>query len=227
MLRTFEAVDWSRLSSAEAISPSGEAFPVQSGGDEPVQLLGDGSLTIEVTPQTEGMALWPLSIRTDGPRLIGQAATVICANPWSANPEAAVSFVAHAWEKTAVETRMALCQSMNTPTVNDAYDEDLAYMTEDATMLRQAIADAQSADERAYLQDTLDQLEAYMTDYRENARWLVSEESIARYRGYAESLVPTASDFDFDSPLGALMDSYLYGNLTADQFIAQLPGTIK
>jgi hypothetical protein len=227
LLSAFEAVDWSRLSAPDAIPAPGRALPLQPDGDEPTPLLGDGMLTIEVAPQTEGMALWPLSIRPDGPRLIGQAATVICVSPWSANPEAALAFVAHAWERTATETRMALCQSLNAPTVNAAYDEDMACMAEDAAMLRRAVADARSADERAYLQAELDQLEAYMADYRENARWLTSEESIARYRRYADALVPTAPDLDFDSPLGDLMLRYLDGNLTAAGFIEQLPETLE
>ena len=227
VLRAFDDIDWSRLGAPDALPAPGQALPVQPDDDAQVALLGDGLLTIEVAPQAAGMELWPLSIRPDGPRLIGQAATVICVNPWSANPEAALAFVAHAWERTAAETRMALCQSLNDPTVNDAYDEDLAYMAEDAAMLRQAVADERSADERAYLQASLDELEAYMADYRENARWLTSEESIARYRRFAGALVPVAPDIDFESPFGALMVSYLDGNLTPAQFIDRLPGTME
>ena len=74
---------------------------------------------------------------------------------------------------------------------------------------------------------SLDELEAYMADYRENARWLTSEESIARYRRFAGALVPVAPDIDFESPLGALMVSYLDGNLTPAQFIDRLPGTME
>lgn len=227
VLRAFEAVDWSRLSAPDAIPAPGQALPLRPDGDDPVPLLGDGMLAIEVAPEAAGMVLWPLSIRPDGPRLIGQAATVICANPWSANPGAALAFVAHAWERTAAETRMALCQSLNTPTVNAAYNEDLAAMAGDAAMLRKAVAEARSPGERAYLQADLDRLEAYMADYRENARWLTSEESIARYRRYADALVPTAPDFDFDSPIGGLMVRYLDGDLAAAGFIDQLPGTIE
>ena len=63
-----------------------------------------------------------------------------------------LSFAALAWEKTNVETKMALCQSMNTPVANAAYQEDMDTMAQDVALLQQDIDAAQTADERAYLQ---------------------------------------------------------------------------
>ena len=230
--RAFDETDWSRLAAPEEIAPG--ASDVGSGGIQPVPdgdaskaLLTDGMLDIAVAPQVEGMELWPLSIQPGGARLIGQAASVICVSPWSAHPEAALAFTAHAWERANVETRMSLCQSMNAPVANDAYQADLAYMAEDAAMLRQAIPAAQSAAEAAWLQGELDRLEAYQADYRENGRWLASAESIARYRGYADALVPTAPYFDYEGPVGALMLQFLDGAITPEQFAERLAGAVR
>ena len=227
LLRAFDETDWSRLA-ADGNTALGQSDSMSGGvlfdprDSEAEPLLSDGMLNIEVTPQAEGMALWPLSVQPGGERLIGQAASVICVNPWSNNLEAALSFAAHAWEKVDVQTRMALCQSMNTPTVNTAYEEDLKYMAEDVEMLRQAVVNAKSPDERAYLQAELDQLSAYMADYRKNARWLASRESIAQYRSHAEALVPTEPYFDLDDPVNEAMYRYLDGALTAEQLIDAL-----
>lgn len=220
-LEVFDRIDWSRLTSADDL---GGAFSASSGIQHELDdgnreaLLSDGMLDIAITPQMEGMELWPLSVCPGGMRLIGQVATAVCVNPYSANPELSLAFVAYTWENTDVETRMSLCQSMNAPTLNAAYSEDLAYMAEDAAALRQSIDAAQNDGERAYLQNALDQLQAYMEDYRQNGRWLTTQESIARYRAHADDLVPIGPDFGADDLQEDLMLQFLDGTITPGQF---------
>ncbi len=223
-LEAFNGVDWSRLSttgSRPSLSQPGAAsddFQLEQGGSERTALLGSGMPDIVVAPQAEGMEYWPLSVQPGGERLISQVAFVLCVNPNSDNLEAALSFASLAWEKTDVETKMALRQSMNTPVANAAYREDLDYMAQDAALLQQDIAAAQSAEELALLQAQLDDLQAYMADYRENGRWLASEASIARYRSLADALVPIAPDFGFDDAQAELMFQFLDGALTAEEY---------
>ena len=233
VFQTFNEVDWSRLGAPDAagasagdmLDPNTAMYDAYGSGQTP--LMTDGLLDITVAPQIEGMALWPLSIQPGGPRLVGQVASVICVNARSANVEAALAFVAHAWEMAPIEARTALCQSTNEVAENAAYQEDMDYMAQDITMLQQAVASAQSADERDYLQAELDQLLAYMEDYRANGRWLISEESIALYRAYADALVPIAPELDYDGPLGGIVDQFLNGGITPGQFAERLPEVVQ
>lgn len=224
VLEAFDGVDWSRLSAAERIPPLSRPGAASGGlrfeqaGSDRTPLLGSGIPDIVVAPQAEDMTFWPLSLQPGGERLISQVAFVLCVNPNSDHPDAALSFAAHAWEKTDVETKMALCQSMNTPVANEAYREDLDAMARDEALLKQDIAAAQTAEERAYLQAQLAGLQAYMEDYRNNGQWLASEASIASYRSLAGTLVPIPSDFGFDDALSDLMFQFLDGALTAEEY---------
>ena len=223
-LDAFNGVDWSRLSAADslpALSLQGDTTEdIQFEGDNSGRkaLLGSGMLDIAVAPQPEGMEIWPLSVQPGGERLISQVAFVLCVNPRSDDLDAALSFAARAWEKTDVETKMALCQSMNAPVVNAAYRADLDIMAQDVALLQQDIADAQAPEEQTYLQAQLDDLQAYMEDYRKNGQWLASEASIARYRSLVDALVPIAPDFGFDDAQSDLMILFLDGKLTPEEY---------
>ena len=232
-IEAFDRVDWSRLATTDGLSSSGQwssasgGLQFEQGGSGRTALLSDGMLDIVVSPQSEGMEPWPLSVQPGGERLIGQVATVICVNPDSDNPEAALAFVAHAWEKTEVESKMALCQSMNAPIANDAYRTDLGYMAQDVAMLKQGIAAARSGAERNTLQADLAQLQAYMEDYRKNGQWIASEASISRYRGFADALVPIPPDFDFNDAQYDLTVQFLDGALTPEEFADRFIEAIK
>jgi len=233
LLEAFNGVNWSRLSATDGLPPlspqsaaSGDVQPEQ-GDSNRTALMDSGMPDIAVSPQAQGMEIWPLSVQPGGERLISQVAFVLCVNPHSDNPEAALSFAALAWEKTNVETKMALCQSMNTPVVNAAYQEDMDTMAQDLALLQQDIDAAQTADERAYLQAQLADLQAYMEDYRENGQWLASEASIARYRSLADALVPIAPDFGFDDAQYDLMIQFLDGGLTPEAYAERFAKAAK
>ena len=233
VLEAFNGVDWSRLSATDGFPPispqsatSGDVL-FEQGDSGRTALLDSGMPDITVAPQAEGMAHWPLSVQPGGERLISQVAFVLCVNPHSDSPEAALAFAAHAWEKTNVETKMALCQSMNTPVANAAYQEDLDYMAQDTALLKQDIAETQDAEARASLQAQLDDLQAYMEDYRNNGQWLASEASIARYRSLADALVPIAPDFGFDDALSDLMFQFLDGALTPEAYANRFAEAVR
>ena len=233
VLEAFNGVDWSRLSATDGFPPispqsatSGDVL-FEQGDSGRTALLDSGMPDITVAPQAEGMAHWPLSVQPGGERLISQVAFVLCVNPHSDSPEAALAFAAHAWEKTNVETKMALCQSMNTPVANAAYQEDLDYMAQDTALLKQDIAETQDAEARASLQAQLDDLQAYMEDYRNNGQWLASEASIARYRSLADALVPIAPDFGFDDALSDLMFQFLDGALTPEEYANRFAEAVR
>lgn len=223
-LEAFNGVDWSHLSAADSLPSLSlqddvpDDNPLEKRDSSRTVLMESGMPDIAVSPQSEGMEIWPLSVQPGGERLISQVAFALCVNPASDNLDAALSFAAHTWDKTDVETKMALCQSMNTPVANAAYQEDLDAMAQDVALLQQDIAAAQAPEEQAYLQAQLDDLQAYMEDYRKNGQWLASESSIARYRSLADALVPIAPDFGFDDAQTDLMIQFLDGGLTPEEY---------
>jgi hypothetical protein len=100
-------------------------------------------------------------------------------------------------------------------------------MARDEALLKQDIAAARTAEERAYLQAQLAGLQAYMEDYRNNGQWLASEASIASYRSLAGTLVPIPSDFGFDDALSDLMFQFLDGALTAEEYAGRFAQAVS
>lgn len=221
VLEAFNAVPWDRLGLPEegADTAYGSGFePATGNGDVPPSLILDGALEIAEMPLPECYEFWPLSLEPGGARLIAQNVSAICVSPDSPHVQAATAFVEYLWNNLDAVTRASLCQSMNAPVLNPDYDDDLAYLQQSADLLRQDMDAAQSAGERAQLGAELADLEAYLDDYRENARWLISEASVARYRAQANRLQPTASDAWFTDAVAGAMFEFLNGQLTSAGF---------
>lgn len=221
-LEAFNAVPWDRLGLPE----EGADTAYESTDDAPPPLILDGALEIAEMSLPEGYEFWPLSLQPGGPRLIAQNISAICVNPGSSHVQAATAFVECLWDGLDTVTRASLCQSMNAPVLNPDYDDDLAYLQRSSELLRQGMEAAGSVGERAQLGAELADLKAYLDDYLENARWLISEGSVARYRAQADRMQPTASEAWFTDAVAGAMFEFLEGQSTPDGFARTLSGLL-
>ena len=160
-------------------------------------------------------------------RLIPQAVSVMIVNPWSAQAEGALAFMEYAWDNLDILAKMSLCQSMNDPVENTAYDEDIAYLEQLASVYRNSIANMETDEEAASLQLELDELEDFINEYRTNAVWLASEESIAEYRALSSQMALAVPEFWSADEEDAAVLQFLDGMITADQFVSQYVNTLK
>ena len=225
VLEAFDAVPWNRLGLPEAADAAygtlgGAIQAAEDGGPSP--LIMDGMVEIAVSPMPEGCEFWPLSLRPGDERLIAQYLSVLCLNANSPRLRAATAFAGALWDDLDPATKASLCDGMDAPALNPDYEDDLAYLEQTAEAIRQAMDAAPDAAGKAQMAAELAELEAYLEDYRENARWLLTEESVARYREQSERMLPTASDAWFSEAVASAMYDFLDGLLTPEGFAQAL-----
>ncbi len=238
-LKAFNKIKWTRLglpeygsfNEMESEMMQGD-MPASQDGYEPILLdltqrnesavLSDGMLEITTMSMAEGAEFWPLSIQDGGDRLISQTVEVFCVNPHSPNREETLCFLRHVWDKTDIFQKMSICQSMNEPVLNTTYEEDLRYMTEMVAGLEAAAANESRPMEKELINADLAQARALMEDYRKNAYWSASAESIAFYRGAAENMIPIREELWTDPALDEAIYLFLDGRLKPKQFAGQL-----
>ena len=228
LLKAFNDVPWSRLGLPKdytADIPSEESFfeftqPVDN------HILMDASPEIAVIDMADGEEYWPLSI-ADGERLVSQTVSVLCINPYSSNAEAALRLAEAVWAETDTVTKYTLCQSLTAPVVNDAYDDDLAYMEKLLPSLEQELRAADDPAEKAAVSAELDDLKSFLEDYRSNAYWLISENSIAAFRTLTEHAAVTTEDlWGWDEDDSATWQ-FLDGKLSPKKYVRQLTAALK
>ena len=170
-LQEFSRVAWNNLGLPEEESLD----PDMEQADEQIPLLTVVQPEIAVMAMEDGMEYWPLSADGTEERLISQTICVLVVNPGSSRVAGALAFTEYAWDNLDILAKMSLCQSMNEPVENPSYEEDIAYLEQLAFSCRTGIAGAETNEEAALLQQELDDLEAFIGQYRENAVWLASE----------------------------------------------------
>ena len=221
VLDAFNRVDWYGL----GLSPDYENeetddfFSYSSMVDN--YIVMDGMPEIAVMDLGEGEEFWPLSIGNNE-RLVSQTVNVICVSPSSSNPDAALEFLESVWAHTDISTKMTLCQSLDEPVLNEDYEDDLAYMEGLRSEYEENLRAVQDPMEAEILAAELDELNDFLEDYRENAYWLITGESLAAFRAMNDQFVVSTDEVwgmgDEDSPTW----QFLIGELSPKQYAKQL-----
>ena len=128
----------------------------------------------------------------------------------------------YAWNNLDILDKMSLSASMNEPVENPSYDEDIAYLEMLVSSYQDSIINAETDEEAASLREELDELEDFLTDYRENAFWLASRESIGNYRALSVQLIPDPAVPEFLNDTDEIQQQFLAGAISQDQFAAAL-----
>ena len=223
VLQKFDTIAWDQFGLPEDEPEDLDWFMP----NEQIPLLSVVQPEIAVMDMDRGVEYWPLSMNSTCDRLIPQAVSVMIVNPWSTQAEGALAFMEYAWDNLDILAKMSLCQSLNDPVENTAYDEDIAYLEQMSSVYRNSIANAETDEEAASLQLELDELEEFLNEYRANAVWLASEESIAEYRALSSQMALAVPEFWSADEEDAAVLQFLDGMITADQFVSQYVNTLK
>ena len=194
------------------------------GGSPAVRtpLLTEAFMEIAVIARAEGDEYWPLSIETGGKRLMAQNVLVICANADTPGREAVRSFVEYLWARMDMAMKMTVCRTINEPVLNTNYEEDLAYYQQRIDELERKTAQEKNPAEKEVMNQQLRQMHAFLEQYRKNARWAVSEESIAAYRAMQDQLIPSPLMLWTDPSIDDAVYDFLDGLATPKQFARTL-----
>ena len=223
ILQALDRIEWSGLGLLE----EEEEDLSWLYNEERIPLLSLVNPEIAVMYMEPGTEYWPLSVTAGGDRLVPQTVSVMWINPWSEHQAEALDFLKYYWDHMDILTKMTLCRSMNEPVINTEYNEDVAYLEQMIPEYQAAIGKASTEAEAEALRGELEEMEGFLNDYKENARWSASEQSIAEYRSLAEQMALTVPEFWSADEEDAAVLQYLDGMISADQFVNALVTTLR
>lgn len=202
-----------------------EGAPVRRTGGSPAArtaLLTEAYMEIAVIAKADGDEYWPLSVETGGERLLAQNVLVICVNADTPRGEAVRSFVEYLWSRMDMAMKMTVCRTINEPVPNTDYEEDLAYYQQRINELERKTAQEKNPAEKEVMNQQLRQMHAFLEQYRKNAFWAVSEESIAAYRALQDQLIPSPLMLWTDPSIDDAVFDFLDGLASPKQFARTL-----
>ncbi len=220
VLQAFEQVPW------ENFGDDSDSNWMESE-EEPASLILETEPEIAVMALDPGMQYWPLSLAVGGERLTGQSVDALILNPYSAHADTVIRYAETIWKNMDIINRMELDKTMKEPVVNETLSEDLAFFEQQIELIKVVLAGTSNEQEKAELQANLKELEKFTEDYRQNAGWLVSEDSIAFYRSLEPMLALRADEFWSEGAEDIPVLQFLDGMMPAAQFVNQLASAIQ
>lgn len=221
LLTRLEGVDFEALGLPEEQDGSG-AYTYES---ESILFLSYGNLDPTVYNEDSRPLILRLSDELEP--MIGASMSVAFVNPYSENRELAVEFLENIELRDIL--RIELCPDENEPVRNESYETILAAMDEQVETL-QAQLEKASDEEKAGYQQMIDGQRRYRDEYAEKYSWDASEESIARYRQYAEYLVVSTYfglNGDNAEELSQQIQQYLDGATDANTLLKNIDKKLR
>ena len=146
--------------------------------------------------------------------------TAALVNPFSQNPEVAISFLETVADNLDETFRIQAMPSENTPVRSPYYEENMESYEEQLAYLRESLESAEDEETRATYEQRIAETEENMREYEEESSWDVSAASIDNYRGYAENMV-VPSNMN-DAEFYELRMQYVDGLIGMDEMISKM-----
>ncbi len=217
-LEALEGVGWQNLGQEEGD---------WSGAEEPVSLVVAAEPEIAVMALDSGVVCWPLSLQPGGERLMTQEVSALVLNPWSHQGEAVFSLAESLLEQMDPVTRMELDTGSREPVENTSFREDVAFLEQMLPLYEEALLQAEDEAEAAELREEQAELQRFLDNYRQNAAWLVSAQSIAAYEALEGQLALSTDAFWSEGAGDSAVLQFLDGQLPAAAFAARLVAALR
>ena len=180
----------------------------------------------DITPRgrdESNIQLYFLSPTDDTEPVAGVRVEVFFVNPRSKNIDAAIQYITAYIDAMDEEDKIAMCPGRNEPVLNPYYEQNLESMEQTIASLQDSVDAAEAADKPA-LEEELASYREYYEDYKENDRYSITDESIARYREWVNSFV--IETYDPFSGSDNAFQRYLDGQINLEQYIQEAESTL-
>ena len=150
-------------------------------------------------------------------------------NPFSQNRELAIEYIEDAVKKMQGIFLVQVCPDKNEPIRNSYFEENLKYYDEQIETMKAELEKASEEDKESW-QSQIDDMETWRQEYEENYAWDATEESIAKYRGYADYMHPTRSlgmDDEGQETYYMQISEYLEGNVDGPTMLKNIDDKLK
>lgn len=155
---------------------------------------------------------------------------VLFVNPRSKNLNAAVQYLENYVQSLSQREKTLFMPDVNEPIENKYYESNLQDMQASVERQKKQLEAADPIDKPA-LQENLDIFLGYIEEFRENGRYEVSPQAIARYRDLMQYVVLQRPSVMYsnsnDDSFWTLRNRYVEGQITLEQFIQEGSGKLR
>ena len=177
-----------------------------------------GDITPSVRMYEENIDLIFLPLTDDVEPAAGVQVEVFFVNPRSRNIDAALLYISAYIDALDNSDRIAMCPGLNDPVENANYAENVKYYEDSIAQLEAAVAEAKPADKVA-LEEQLALNREWYEEYKATGRYDISDESIARYREWAEHFV--IETYDPFTTSNTAFQRFVGGQIDLEQYIRE------
>ena len=227
MLRTLDEIDFSALGFLESYEEEMDYMY----NEETILFQTYSDISSRVwSYNNDNFRPMPLAMEEGGKAAIPANVTVAFVNPYSENRELAIKYLESAVASLTHELRVDMCPDFNEPLENPYYEENIQSFNDTIAAWEEELAKAEDEETREMIQLNIDDYKAYMEEYVVENRYDISEESIAYYREYAESIEPTqfiGFDDEASTEFYTQLSQYTAGTIDADTFLKNIDKKLR
>ena len=221
LLKRVEEIDFTEYGLPEFLDDEDDFGYSYDNGEYLISL--DLAYDFEDAASTSGTPLL-LGFGDDLPGVMPVGMTVAFVNPFSPRTEAATAFLETLAARLPEQTLYGLCPDLNEPLRDPDADETLAELQREIDRA-QAELDAAEPVDRQPLEEILENQKQFKADYEARGAWLVSADTLSKYRANADHLYvvrPTWFDSDGTGEAYDLLRQYEDGAITLEKFLTEV-----
>ena len=224
----FETVDWDNLGLREQDDPEDESTTMFDYSYNNV-LLEMSSLSLYSYVSSDGEQATPVALSVvEGEKpLIGQEVTFAFVNPFSEHKEEACEYLADAWQLVDQGNKIMFSPNESEPVLNSYYEENLKSANNSIADLQKTLDKTEDEEARESLQNDLNSMKEWLTEYEERGKYDVSPEQIEIYRAFGDNMtVQESLIWNMDDGANQIQQ-YLDGAMNAQQLAGALEKTLQ
>ena len=159
--------------------------------------------------------------------LIGQEVTFAFVNPFSEHKEEACEYLADAWQLVTQGNKIMLSPNESEPVLNSYYEENLKSINNSIADLQKTLDKTEDEEARESLQNDLNSMNEWLTEYEERGKYDVSPEQIEIYRAFGDNMTVQESLIWNMDDGASQIQQYLDGAMNAQQLAGALEKTLQ
>ena len=166
-------------------------------------------------------------IVAEGVSQSGQEVTFAFVNPFSEHKEEACEYLADAWQLVDQGNKIMFSPNESEPVLNSYYEENLKSANNSIADLQKTLDKTEDEEARESLQNDLDSMKEWLTEYEERGKYDVSPEQIEIYRAFGDNMTVQESLIWNMDDGASQIQQYLDGAMNAQQLAGALEKTLQ
>ena len=224
----YEAIDWDNLGLREE-DDSEDGGSIMADYSYDNVLLEWSSLSLYNYAGSSENQAKPVALAiVEGEKpLLGQNVTFAFVNPFSEHKDEAIEYLADAWAMEAQGNRIMFSPGMNEPVLNEYYEENLKSVNSSIADLQKTLDKTENEEARESLQNDLDSMKEWRTEYEQSGKYSITPDQIENYRAFGDNMTVQQSSLWAMGDGTSQVQQYLDGAMTAKQLAGALEKTLQ